>query len=231
MDFAKRNMEMFNDIAEGYDKSNDIMTIGRHKSWYRSIAKTADMHPGQSLLDCATGTGSVAIAFQKYYNSTINVTGVDVADNMLGIAERKAKAEGLKINFEHRDILNLQYEDNVFDVATISFGIRNTVSPELCLKEMARAVKPGGLVMILETGKSSGIKFLFYKLYQKLFVETIGTKITGNKSAYRYFAESTNNFPSGREFTEIMQNTNCFDEIKLRTFMLGMIFLYIGKVK
>lgn len=231
MDFAKQNMGMFNEIAEGYDKSNDLMTIGRHKSWYRSMAKSAGMRKGQSLLDCATGTGSVAIAFQKFYKSTIIVTGADVANNMLRIAKRKAECEGLMINFEYGDVLNLRYDDNVFDVATISFGIRNTVSPELCLKEMARVVKPGGLVMILETGKTSGIKLWLYKLYQKLFVETIGTRITGNKSAYRYFAESTNNFPSGNEFLKIMQSTNCFDAINMKTFMFGMIFLYTGKVK
>jgi demethylmenaquinone methyltransferase/2-methoxy-6-polyprenyl-1,4-benzoquinol methylase len=230
MIIPQENKKMFNSIADGYDLTNNIITLGFHKSWYRLIVKKSNLSSGSRALDCATGTGNVAIAFKEHFGNSVDVTAVDVAENMLKLASEKASNKGIRIGFIQCDILEMPFENNKFDVSTISFGIRNTESIEKCLIEMARVVKPGGKVIILETGNISGISGMIFSVYQKIFVGNIGKYITKNESAYKFFVESSNRFPSGKEFLKIMDSTGVFSKTEFQKQMLGTIFLYTGIV-
>ena len=227
----EENRRMFDKIASSYDRANAVISLGRYKAWYRKLIKMSGIKSGDNVLDCATGTGNLPIEYKKMLGNDVRITGVDVAEKMMEIGREKAKKEGFDIHFEKQDILNMSFADNMFDAATITYGIRNTISIIGTLKEMARVVKPQGKVLILETGEIKGIRRFLYNLYQKLFVNKIGKMISGDNSAYRWLTDSSNNFPSGEQFLQIMKDCEVFSETSYKTFMFGMIFLYIGKVK
>ncbi len=227
----QKNKQMFNEIARGYDIANGFITFGRYKSWYRKLVKLSGIKPGDKVLDCATGTGNVPIEFKRIIGSDVVAVGVDVSENMLNIAKRKAVQAGYDIEFRLEDILNLSDDDNIFDAATITFGIRNTVSIEKTLEEMARVVRPGGKVLILETGKVNGFMSSLYNMFQKIFVRPVGMLLTGHKDAYKWLTESSNDFPSADDFIAIMNNTGKFGKTSYIRLMFGFIFLYVGEVK
>ena len=225
------NRMMFDEIARSYDRANYFISLGRFKAWYRKLIKLSGVKKGDKVLDCATGTGNIPVEFKQIYGDDIHVTGVDVAEKMLEIGREKAKRAGYEIDFHVEDILNMSFQDNTFNLATITFGIRNTVSIEDTLKEMARVVQPGGKVLILETGQVKGVKKFLYNIYQSVYVNQIGKILSGNNSAYKWLTESSNDFPSGNSFIEIMDRTGSFSSSRYITMMFGMIFLYIGEVE
>lgn len=225
------NRKMFDEIARSYDRANYFISLGMFKAWYRKLIKLSEVKKGYKVLDCATGTGNIPIEFKHIYGDDIHVTGVDVAEKMLEIGREKAKRVGYEIDFHVEDILNMSFPDNDFDIATITFGIRNTVSIEGTLKEMARVVRPHGKVLILETGQVKGFKKFLYNAFQSIYVNRIGKVLSGHNSAYEWLTESSNDFPSGNTFIEIMNRTGCFSSSRYITMMFGIIFLYIGEVK
>ena len=227
----KENRRMFDEIARSYDRANYFISLGRFKSWYRKLIKLSGIQSGDKVLDCATGTGNVAIEFKRMICKGVQVTGVDVAEKMLEIAREKANNQGYDIDFRVEDILNMSFPDNSFDVATITFGIRNTVSIDDALTEMARVVKPGGKVMVLETGQTKGLMHILYNFYQTVWVNQIGKLLSRHNSAYEWLTESSNDFPAGDDFIEIMKRTGKFSDVSYKKMMFGTIFLYIGIVK
>lgn len=225
----RENQEMFDSIADGYDITNDFMTLYRHKSWYRKIVKLANLQDGDKVLDCATGTGNVAIEFSKYYGSKIDITGIDVALKMLEFARKKNSALNYNINFVEGNLNNLNFPDDSFNAVSISFGIRNVPDTKLGIIEMTRVVKPQKKLLILETGTPSfGIFKFIYRIYQAIFVKLFGVIFTKNKNAYDFFVNSTNEFPSGHKFTQIMLDTDLFSKVSFKSMMFGTIYLYIG---
>jgi demethylmenaquinone methyltransferase/2-methoxy-6-polyprenyl-1,4-benzoquinol methylase len=227
----QKNRQMFDEIARGYDRANAFITFGRYKSWYRILVKMSGIKSGDRVLDCATGTGNVPIEFKRIIGDDLVTVGVDVSEKMLDIAKQKAEAAGYDIEFRIEDILDMSFPDNSFDAATITFGIRNTVSIEKTLEEMARVVRPGGKVLVLETGKTNGFMNSVYNVFQKIFVRPVGMFLTGHKDAYKWLTESSNDFPSGTDFVNIMNGTGRFGKTSFRRLMFGYIFLYVGEVK
>ncbi len=128
------------------------------------------------VLDCATGTGDLALAFRR---TGAEVVGTDFCAPMLGPAREKARAAGLDVTFEVADAMALPYPDASFDVASISFGIRNVDDPVKCLREMARVVKPGGQVLVLEFGQPRGLWGALYRFYSRVVMPAVGGLLTG----------------------------------------------------
>ncbi|HRT68293.1 MAG TPA: ubiquinone/menaquinone biosynthesis methyltransferase, partial [Bacteroidota bacterium] len=179
---------------------------------------------------CATGTGDLAIAFANRLNGQSEVIGMDFNEDMMAIAKQKAAKEGKKIKFETGDVMALNYPDNYFDLASISFGIRNVDNPKKGLSEMARVVKPGGKVLVLEFGQPDDWFKIPYNFYNK-FIPTIGKMIAKDKSAYTYLPNTTQRFPAGDKFVKIMQETDKFSDIYCKKLTHGVCYLYIGIVK
>ena len=223
---------MFSKVASKYDRANSVLSVGIHHLWRKKLVEMSQANPGNSVLDCATGTGDLAIAFKKAVGFDGKVTGTDFCADMLETAPAKARASHLDIKFEQADVTKLQYDSSQFDIVSISFGIRNVSDPVLALNEMARVSKPGGRVMVLEFGQMSTpvVKDL-YKLYSEKVLPAIGGFVTGQKEAYNYLQKSSAAFPCGSEFVELMQQTGKFSETSFSPVSFGIAYIYTGVVK
>lgn len=217
---ARRIREMFREIAGRYDRANDILSAGIHHLWRRRVVRWSKARPGDRVLDCATGTGDLAIAFRK---AGCEVTGTDFVPEMLEHARRKAP----EITFAVADVTQLDYADNSFDVASISFGIRNVQDPARGISELARVVRSGGRVMVLEFGQPSNRLFRsLYDFYRIRILPRIGGAITGKRNAYEYLEASTAKFPCGPDFVELMRANGDFVEIEYKPLSFGIAYLY-----
>jgi len=233
--------QMFANLSPKYDLMNDLLSFGIHHLWRSKTVRIADIQSPVRILDCATGTGDLAIAFandinnksQKYSfdRNECEVVATDFCPEMFQFGIEKAKRKNLSIKFEFADVMNLQYPDNYFDITSISFGIRNVDNPKIGVTELARVVKSGGKVMILEFGQPSGWITLPYNFYSRRVMPFLGKLIANNPDAYTYLPRTAAQFPSGDKFVEIMQSTLQFSKVIQYPFSNGITFLYVGIVK
>lgn len=223
---------MFSKVAGEYDKANSVLSVGIHHLWRKKLVQLSGAQEGQSILDCATGTGDLAIEFKKSVGHAGRVIGTDFCVDMLESAPRKAKGKNLEIQFEQADVTQLQYQDNQFDIVSISFGIRNVSNPVKALQEMSRVAKPGGRVMVLEFGqmKTPVVKDI-YNFYSEKVLPILGGWVTGQKEAYDYLQKSSAAFPSRENFVALMQQSNCFAEMNFVPVSFGIAYIYTGVVK
>ena len=213
---------MFRDISPGYDRANTILSGGIHHLWRRAAVRVSNATSGDAVLDCATGTGDLAIAFKKRVGSG-RVVGTDFVPEMIELARKKSP----QIEFEVADVTNLPYASDTFDVASIAFGIRNVGDPTRGIAELARVVKPGGRVVVLEFGQPKDRRFgALYRFYSKRILPILGGAITGNRDAYDYLESSTARFPSGDGFVAMMREAHPFTSISVRPLTLGIAWLY-----
>ena len=224
---AQRIRAMFASISSRYDRANTILSGGVHHAWRKRAVRWSGAAPGERVLDCATGTGDLAIAFKKAVGATGDVIGTDFVPEMLAIAQRKTN----DVRFEVADLTALPFDDGSFDIASIAFGIRNVDDPHRGIAEMARVVRPGGRVIVLEFGQpSSPIFRRVYETYRKHALPRVGAVITGDRRAYEYLESSTAQFPSGGAFVKLMQESAEFSSIEFLPLTLGIAFVYRGVV-
>jgi demethylmenaquinone methyltransferase/2-methoxy-6-polyprenyl-1,4-benzoquinol methylase len=221
---------MFTDIAPKYDITNTVLSLGIHHIWRRATVRASGARQGMRVLDCATGTGDLALAFKQTVGPTGRVVGTDFNADMLSFAPGKAQSRGLDVEFEVADAMDLPYADATFDVASISFGIRNVDDPVRALSEMARVVVPGGRVVILEFGQPRGLVGLSYTFYSKYIIPVIGGMLTGNRKAYEYLPTTAAAFPCREAFLECMRQTGRYADVSYRELTGGIAFLYVGTV-
>lgn len=229
---AEKIRHMFKEIAGSYDLANTVLSAGIHHLWRRSLVKWSGARAGQRVLDCATGTGDLAIEFKKVVGSKGEVIGTDFCEEMLMPAPEKAEKLGLDIKFEPADVTQLPYEAASFDIASISFGIRNVQDPIKGLSELARVVRSGGVVMVLEFGQpQSPVIRTAYEFYSRNVLPTLGGIITGRKHAYQYLQHSSAQFPCGEEFLEMMRSTGQFASCEYKPLTFGIAYMYKGVVR
>lgn len=220
--------EMFTDISGKYDLLNDILSFGIHRFWRKKVVKLLDLKRETKVLDLATGTGDLAFEMEKHADK---IVGTDFCEGMLDVARIKAKARKSNVQFGFADAMNLEFPDNSFDATTISFGIRNVDNPTKCLSEMARVIKSGGKVCVLEFGQPHGVFSWFYKTYSRYIMPKLGKIFAGNASPYTYLPQTAAKFPCGDKFIEIMRSTNAFTSSKAYKLTFGIAYIYIGVVK
>ncbi len=221
--------EMFSSISKDYDKMNDVLSFNMHNSWKQKLVQLSGAKKGDHILDCASGTGDLAILFKKTVE-TGDVYATDFCDDMLQYVSPKAEKQGLGIKVELADAMNLQFEDNHFDVTSISYGIRNVDDTPTALKELARVTKKGGVVAVLETGQPPAYLKPFYSIVTRFFMPIVGRIIAKEKSAYNYLAETASKYPYGKEFVKILKDTGKFGEVKAYPQFFGASYIYIAKV-
>lgn len=221
---------MFADIADDYDRINSILSFGVHNAWRKKTVLESGAKAGDRVLDCATGTGDLALEFKKTVGHEGYVLGTDFCQEMIEYAPGKAEKEQLVVEFEVADAMNLPYNDNSFDIASIAFGIRNVDDPLVCLQEMGRVVKPGGRVVVLEFGQPEGIMRMPYQIYSKHVMPAVGGWISGNRDAYTYLPETSAKFPAGEKFLELMDRSGSFNDSRAVKLTGGIAFVYIGRV-
>jgi demethylmenaquinone methyltransferase/2-methoxy-6-polyprenyl-1,4-benzoquinol methylase len=220
---------MFKKVAPSYDKGNDVLSVGIHHQWRKKLVKLSSIKPGMHILDCATGTGDLAIEFKKAVGPTGVVIGTDFSEDMLLTAPDKAKAQNLDIKFQTADVMNLPFPDAQFDCVSISFGIRNVQDPQKAIREMARVTKPGGQILILEFGqmKTPVIKDL-YNFYFEKVLPYVGGLLTGQTEAYKYLQKSSARFPCRENFLAWMNETQMFSSTSYKSVTFGVAYIYQG---
>lgn len=221
---------MFSDIASRYDRANSVLSFGIHHLWRKATVAASGVRAGSSVLDCATGTGDLALAFKRVVGPSGRVVGADFNAEMLSYAPTKAQHRGLDVVFELADAMHLPYADASFDAASISFGIRNVDDPRAALADMARVVRPGGKVVVLEFGQPRGIMGMLYGMYSRYVIPFIGGLITGNRKAYEYLPTTAAAFPCREAFTDLMASTGRLTNCTYRELTGGIAFLYVGTV-
>ena len=180
---------MFDGVARRYDIVNDILSLGRTKAWRRAATKVIAPAPGMKILDMAAGTGSSSESLAK---AGADVTAADFSEGMIA-AGKKARPD---LTFIWCDALNLPFEDNAFDLFTISFGLRNTQNTAQALAEARRVVKPGGRLVVVEF--SSPVFRPFRAIYMNYLMRAlpfIARKTSSNPDAYIYLADSIRAWP------------------------------------
>lgn len=223
---------MFSKVAANYDKGNNVLSMGVHHLWRKKLVKYSGAKTGNQVLDCATGTGDLAIEFKKAVGTSGTVIGTDFCAEMLIPAPGKAKERGLEIQFEQADVTQLQYPDNTFDICSISFGIRNVGNPVKALQEMARVTKPGGKVMVLEFGQVNVPVFgPLYNFYSQNILPKIGGLVTGQKEAYEYLQKSSAAFPCREGFLDLMKESGAYSHTEYISLTGGIAYIYKGTVK
>lgn len=224
--------ELFSSISGSYDKANDVITLGLARGWRKNLVDWSGASEGLRVLDCATGTGDLAIEFKKYVGQTGKVIGSDFCADMLKVAPGKAKRDNVDVIFELGDVTALNYPSDEFDITSIAYGIRNVVDPVKALCEMARVTKPGGYVMILETGETeTPVIKKMVNFYFEHVVPKLGGWVSGKRDAYEYLQNSSRSFPSGEDFMELMEATDAYSNIEYRKLMGGASYIYRGTVK
>jgi demethylmenaquinone methyltransferase / 2-methoxy-6-polyprenyl-1,4-benzoquinol methylase len=222
---------MFAEIAPKYDAANTALSFGIHHLWRRIVVRLSGAKPGDSVLDCATGTGDLAIAFKQAVGENGSVLGTDFCAEMMETAPAKAAAEHLDIRFEVADAMQLPYAADSFDIASISFGIRNVDKPVQALGEMARVVRAGGRVIVLEFGQPEGFIGAVYNVYSNYVIPFVGGLLTGKPAAYSYLNRTAAAFPCGEDFLQLMRETGAFSEISSKAVTFGVAYIYVGIAK
>jgi demethylmenaquinone methyltransferase/2-methoxy-6-polyprenyl-1,4-benzoquinol methylase len=221
---------MFDRIAGFYDVMNSVMTAGLHHRWRARAADLAALAPGASALDVACGTGDLAIELARRVGTGGEVIGSDFAEEMLERARAKAAAGvvgGGDIAWEWGNALELPYASGRFDAATVGFGARNFSDLERGLSEMARVVKPGGRVVVLEiTTPRKPPLSTFYRVWFDHVVPLIG-RLTGEQEAYTYLPSSVRRFPGPEGLAAAMQRAGLSD-IRWILTAGGIIALHVG---
>ncbi len=216
---------MFDRIAGLYDRMNSVMTAGLHHEWRRRAADLADLSPGDRALDVATGTGDLALELATRVAPGGEVVGMDFSERMLELAREKA---GALVRFESGNALALDYADGEFDAATVGFGARNFSDLQRGLSEMARVVRPGGRVVVLEiTTPRRPPLSTFFDLWFDHAIPALGRVV--DSQAYSYLPSSVKRFPGPEELAARMWDAG-LREIRYVLTAGGIIALHVGTV-
>ena len=222
--------EMFDNIAPKYDLLNHTLSMSIDRVWRRRVVgEVRRAKPGR-ILDVATGTGDLAIAMARRIRD-VQVLGVDLSEQMLAVARRKIEARGLdgRIVLDRGDAERLAVADASVDVATVAFGVRNFGDLGAGLRELARTIKPGGKVVILEFSRPRNRVFrALYEFYSYKILPRIGGLVSRDKRAYEYLPASVGEFPAPEEFVAMMARAG-FRNCRARSQSFGIAQIYIGE--
>ena len=213
--------KMFDDVAHRYDFLNDLLSLGRTKAWRRVVTSIIAPKPGMKILDIAAGTGSSS---RPLVDKGAEVTALDFSHGMI----EQGRKQNKNINFVQGDALKLPFEDNSFDMTTISFGLRNTSNTEKALKEALRVTKDGGRIVVAEF--SHPVNPVFKKIYLNYLMKALPVivkKISKNPDAYIYLAESIRAWPDQAELASIMRDSG-FKSVAWQDLTFGIVAVHIG---
>ena len=213
--------KMFDDVANRYDFLNDLLSLGRTKAWRRAVTSIIAPKQGMKILDIAAGTGSSS---RPLVDKGAEVTALDFSQGMI----EQGRKQNKNINFVQGDALKLPFEDNSFEVTTISFGLRNTSNTEIALKEALRVTKDGGRIVVAEF--SHPVNPVFKEIYLNYLMKALPVivkKISKNPDAYIYLADSIRAWPDQAELASIMRDSG-FKSVAWQDLTFGIVAVHIG---
>ena len=220
---------VFSSVASKYDIMNDVMSVGIHRIWKDAMMDWLAPRPGQRLLDVAGGTGDISFRFLKRAGQG-HSTVLDITESMLVEGRKRAEAERMSdsLDWVVGDAMALPFEDNTFDVYTISFGIRNVTRPQEALNEAFRVLRPGGRLMVLEFSQlPNPMMQAAYDAYSFNVIPRMGKLIANDSESYQYLVESIRNFPDQETFLGMVKAAG-FENAKFRNMTLGVAALHSG---
>jgi demethylmenaquinone methyltransferase/2-methoxy-6-polyprenyl-1,4-benzoquinol methylase len=220
---------MFDRISGRYDAMNSVMSAGLHHRWRARTADVAGVAAGDAALDVCCGTGDLALELRRRVGPAGRVVGLDFSAPMLELAARKSVAAGAEVEWVEGNALELPFDDASFDAATVGFGVRNVADVSRGIHEMARVVRPGGRVAILEitTPQRPPLKW-FYSVWFDRIVPLLGT-VAGDREAYTYLPSSVRRFPPAHELAALMHEAGLRD-VRYVILAGGIVAIHWGTV-
>ena len=217
---------VFDQVYDQYDLMNDLMSLGIHKFWKKSLLNMMKPHPSHKIIDVACGTGDIAQLLLNHLNLDCHVTCLDPNKNMIKKGKHKLNKFN-NLNWIISSAEKLPVSDNLFDFYTISFGLRNTKDLNKVLTEAFRVLKPGGRFLCLEFSKiqNQGLSFIF-KNYSRI-IPSIGSLVVGERKPYEYLLKSIEDFISQDELIDLMVKNN-FKKCTYRNLSGGIVSIHSG---
>lgn len=215
--------ELFDAVAARYDLLNRLLSLGLDQRWRRRAARACGLRPGGRALDVASGTGDLSILLRRECGSEGLVVGADLSAGMLAFGRKKDAGEALVA-----DAQRLPFRGDAFDAATIAFGIRNVNDPEAALAEMARVVRPGGRVVVLEFSTPRLAPFrALHRAYLRFVVPWVGRVVSGRHEAYEYLSRSVPSFVKRVDLEALFRRAGLEVESR-RALTLGIVEMLVG---
>ena len=209
---------MFDSVADSYDKTNDLLSFGQARLWRGKVARAVNAKAGEQILDIAAGTGTSSMAF---LSEGVRVVAADFSKGMLEVGKKKYP----KLEFVFADAMKLPFQDQEFDVVTMSFGLRNVQDHKVALSEFLRVLKPGGRLVICEFSHVPGPFGLLYRFYLKCFLPKISALFSKSPEAYDYLADSIQAWPKQKDLAQDIANGG-FSQVGYKNLSFGIVALH-----
>ena len=211
--------QMFDDVAERYDLTNDVLSLGQTRLWRRAVLRAVDPQPGERILDLAAGTGTSSVPFAA---GGATVVPCDFSLGMLRVGKRREPG----LPFVAGDALRLPFADDAFDTVTISFGLRNVHDTGAALLELARVTRPGGRLVVCEFSHPTWAPFrTVYVEYLMRALPSVATRVSSNPDAYVYLAESIRAWPDPRALAAVIGSAG-WSQVAWRDLSGGIVALH-----
>lgn len=224
---ARRVEGVFSSVANKYDLMNDLMSVGLHRLWKAFALQVSGARAGDRVLDVAGGTADLSSAFAKRVGPTGEIWLTDINNAMLTRGRDRLLDEGVLSPVAQCDAEKLPFPDNHFDIVTVAFGLRNMTHKDTALREMARVLKPGGRLLVLEFSQVAQPLRKAYDLYSFQILPRLGRLVAGDADSYRYLAESIRMHPNQEELKALMKS-NGFGHVDYHSMTGGVVALHVG---
>jgi demethylmenaquinone methyltransferase/2-methoxy-6-polyprenyl-1,4-benzoquinol methylase len=226
-DKARRVGEVFRSVAGNYDLMNDLMSLGLHRIWKRFAISLSGVRAGARVLDVASGSGDLAAAFARRVGPSGQVWMTDINPAMLAVGRDKLVDQGVFAPLALCDAERLPFPDDTFDCVSVAFGLRNMTHKDRALAEMARVLRPGGRVIVLEFSRPWKPLAGAYDAYSFSILPALGKHVAHDEAAYRYLAESIRMHPD-QETLKSMMSTAGLERVEYFNLAAGVVALHRG---